>query len=45
MAQMFGAVVALVLLVRTGISWLTITAAVLATGLSITSRLLFRAKD
>jgi hypothetical protein len=41
MAQMFGAVVALVLFAMTGLSWATITAAVVATGLAVTSRRLF----
>jgi hypothetical protein len=41
---MFTASVALVLLVTTGISWLTLAAALVAAGLTATSRRLFRAK-
>lgn len=44
MGQMFGAAVALVLLLMTGVGWTTMTAAAVATALSAASRLLFREK-
>ena len=44
MAQMFGAVAALVLLMMTGVSWPTIAVALVTTGLSAASRLLFRVR-
>jgi fumarate reductase subunit D len=40
MGQMFGAVVALVLLLATGLSRITVIATVLTTALTVTSRLL-----
>jgi hypothetical protein len=41
---MFTAAVALVLLVKTGVSWPTLAAALVATGLTAISRRLFRMK-
>ena len=45
MGQMFGAVVALVLLIGTGVSRSTVLATVITTCLSIASRLLFHRRS